>query len=811
MTDYLSPGSYTRRKLKGNVVSRGFAATRGAMMGLCEKGPIGKPTYVISDSNFKEVFGDSIDESFLAAAVSQYFNNGGEALYVSRVEHYTDPTNAATLEAIASTSVLNSGTGAASPASVTSNASTFPVSIPPGTVFDGSVGGVGSTGFTIQATPATITLTGGTYAAGAANDALTFTVAGWLGTQTVDLSAVAGTRQAYIDALNTQLVGLKAVASGGSNIQILTDTKGSFAAANITAIGGAAAAKAGATVAAFTNAGPNNVSDSSFISAEEFASLMNTGFTGTTSVATAGSTRVQVSTTATGGSASFAFSLPSNIATLIPGFDLVTRTGAAAGGQAAALTVEASSEGAWGNAQKVTTKRVNTIVAKTTVTPSGAVTSLVLSSVGRIAVGDTFSLPGPYRSVVTAVDPGTKRITFSPAITLVSGLNGSEDVTVETLNMSTTDKNGVVQQPSWQGLRMSPLAGDKFIENAVNATPNSAIKVTVANLAPSATVDPRPLDVTNQYLGSTTLGVSAISSITDADFIGSEAGKTGLHAFDDTTDFLLFAAPGLTSVAILKGIEAYADNRGDIFVISEVPKGLQGTAARTFVESTANLATRKMAIYTPWVKATDVKSGVATFYPPSGMVMGMYARTFRLRNIGKAPAGIIDGRLVGALGVEYDIRKPTYDILYPARINAIQNKPGKGVVVFGSRTLDATGEFGQVSVEIVFTVVERLFDDLSQFTVFENNNPTTRATLVRNLSSILRDYRVKGILQGESDDEAFFIICDETNNTPSVIASNRIVCRVGLAVEEPGEFVETTLERDTRARDAELASEQEAV
>lgn len=811
MSENLSPGSYIRRKRKGPLAPRGVATGRGAMFGLTEKGPINKPTLITSEPHFVEVFGEAIEESNLADAVTHFFANGGEALYVSRVEHYSNPAVAATLEAVAASTDLPTGSGAATPGSITSSAASFPAYIPDGTLFDGSVDGVGSTGFTIQATPASMTLTGGTYAAGAASDSLTITVAGVLGPQVIDLSATAATRQSYIDALNAQLVGARAAASGGNDIVITTDIKGSAAAASITAIGGAAAAKTGASVGAFNNTGPNNVANDRAVTAAEFKTLNDGGFAGSTVTVLNNGGNIRWASNTTGVSSAVKYDAPVNIGSLIPGLDTTSHTGSTTGGSTTAITVTASSEGAWGNTQKVTTRRENTIVAKAAVTPAGTHSQLALSSVARCIVGDTISV-GAYRSVITAIDPTTNRVSISPAIVVSGGFNGSEDVIVETLTITTTDKYGVAQQPIFKNVRLSPLAKDKFVENVVNGAPNSAIRVTVSGLTPSGALDPRPIDVTNEYLGKTVPGVSAIHNITDGDFIGSRAAKTGLYAFDDTSDFLLGpSAPGETSVAILKGIESYVTERGDIFSIVEVPKGLQGQAAQVFVQQTANLASKNMAVYTPWVKGTDIRTNVATLYPPSGMVMGMYARTFKERSIGKAPAGVEDGRLLGAVGVEYHIHKPTYDILYPARINAIQERPGRGTFVFGSRTLDPTGEFGQINVEITFIVVQRVFDDISLITVFENNNPVTRRKLVTRFTSYLRGLRLQGVLQGASDDDAFFVVCDETNNTASVRASNRIVCRVGLAVEEPGEFVEITLERDTRALDAELAVEQTAI
>jgi phage tail sheath protein FI len=75
------------------------------------------------------------------------------------------------------------------------------------------------------------------------------------------------------------------------------------------------------------------------------------------------------------------------------------------------------------------------------------------------------------------------------------------------------------------------------------------------------------------------------------------------------------------------------------------------------------------------------------------------------------------------------------------------------------------------------------------------------------LTSLFHEWRTRTnpVLQGASDDEAFFIVCDSTNNTAQVIASNKIIIRIGLAFQHPSRFVEITLEQDTRAVEAALA------
>lgn len=472
------------------------------------------------------------------------------------------------------------------------------------------------------------------------------------------------------------------------------------------------------------------------------------------------------------------------------------------------LKVTASSPGNFGNALRVSISRNDDVVAKVAGSvPAGSVSQLTLTSVLRVFVGDTISITknsATVRSVVKAVDSVTKKVLLVDPITVPNGgYDGTENVVSETFNLQTVDKYGS-PGPTFRNLRTSPLAEKTFAENKVNQTARAPVAIDM--LAVAAGVDGRPAAQTNTLLGTGTAGADG-GTITDADYVGSSASKTGLYAFDNNEDFLLLAVPGVTTVTVVKGIEAYVEQRQDIYAFVDIPQGLLPEGAKSFIRSTANLASSYLGTYFPWLRAPDARTGGVSSFPPSGYVMGVFARTFARRNFGKAPAGVDDGRIYNVVGVDYEVQKPAYDQLYPANINAIQPKRGKGICVMGARTLDSLGDMRQVNTRIVFLVVKRVFKEGTQFALFENNDRALRARITRFMTAYLRGLRTSGILSGDTDDEAFFVICDESNNTPTVRKSGKVICRIGLNVGDTIEFVDITLEQDTRAIDAELAAE----
>lgn len=805
MVNFLSPEVRVTEVRAGPVTVPAISIGTGAFEGVALKGPINEPILVFGIDDAFEVFGGFITAAYMMNAVQHFFENGGESCYINRVAHYTDITDAATLTAIAADTMLQTLDSSPTVGSLTSSVASFPAVLPAGTVFDGEVDAGAEAGFTINATVANVTGVGGTFAAGAGGDTLVININSVPGDQTIDLSATGATLADYINDINTALLGGHAEASGGQ-IRIVTDQKGSGAGGNIVSFGGAAEAKTGLSTGALTNAGPNNVVDDRAVTAAEFASLMDGGFPGSTSTVI-GTDQVQWDSVAVGAAASVQFTLPATIAALIPGFDLLLHSGLAAGSPVDTLLVSASSEGIFGNLLRTTTTKIDTIVAEVAVTASGSTSSIILSSVLRVFVGDTISITqgiDVQRAVITSIDPVLKSVVLELAITVPGGgYAGTEDVVVETFTLQAIDENGVITN-AFRNLRMSSLAGSRYVENVINDT--SRTPVVVADQGLVATGDNRPADVVSSLLGQTTAGSDG-GTVVDTDFIGSATSNLGLNAFDDFDDFLMISVPGVTTVLTQKGLETYGLGRQDVYALLDLPQGLTPTEARTYVTTTANFASSFEGIYYPWLRAVDPNTSGPASFPTSGFVMGIFARTFRIRNFGKAPAGTQDGLVRGVVGVDTVVKKPSYDILYPASINAIQPITGSGITVMGSRTLDPLGDFLQVNRRIVFLVVKAVFREGTQFVLFEVNNRATRARVTRFMTLFLRGLRQDGVLDGETDAEAFFVQCNEGNNTATVRRQGKLVCRVGLNVGDTIEFVDITLEQDTRALDAEIATE----
>ena len=803
MVDFQSPGSKAIQVRKGPVVLPGIATAIGGFHVYTEKGPVGIPTLVTSPDDGAELFGDRITSpgnSRLTDSLQNFFNTGGQSCYVMGYKGTGSLAAARNL----------STTGGATAGSLTSSASSFPVALSPGDTFIGSVDGVAQGTVTIQATKATKLGTGATYAAVANGTTMVVSLAGIPGNQTITFDGTESSQATFLAQINVQLRGGRAVNAAGQ-VRLESDILGSSAAGTIVSLGTGLAASTGLTTGAFTNAGPNNVATVDAVTATELKTLFDATFTGTsakTSLTTvnANGSVTWASTSSTGAGSSVQLTGGTGVAK-VSGFDTTLHSGTASSTIPTA-TMTASSTGSWGNIVSVKSTKVDTIVAKVAATSAGATTTISVSSSARLNIGDTISITktgNTQRAVVRLINGLV--LTLATSITVPGGgYAGTEDVVLETFDVTVYNADGTIYAPSpFRNLRMSPLAGSSYFVNVINAASRSPI---VAADLSAAAADPRPATDSVSVVMS---GGSDGAAPTASDVIATIAN------WDKADDVNFISAPGIATdfsgangVAILKAYEAYGETREDVQIIVDLPKGTPATGVggvKEYVQITANLASSYEAVYWPWCGRLDSVTNVNQVFPPSPFVQGVIARTHQNRGFGKAPAGIIDGQIPNITYLETEIGEQSaeYNDFYPANVNAILKFRGQGFAVFGSRTMDPTGEFGQINVQTVFNIYKREAKKRTRFVNFEGNDTSTRGTATRVLTALFREGRKAGTLKGERDSDAFYVICNDSNNGPTVSNSGKMKIRVGLAVVRATEFLEFSFEQDTRALDRELA------
>jgi phage tail sheath protein FI len=201
-----------------------------------------------------------------------------------------------------------------------------------------------------------------------------------------------------------------------------------------------------------------------------------------------------------------------------------------------------------------------------------------------------------------------------------------------------------------------------------------------------------------------------------------------------------------------------------------------------------NFDTRYAALYYPWLMVPDPLrlEGLLRAVPPSGHVAGVYARVDQRVGVHKPPANeVVEGTK--------DVLAPADDIahgdLNDRGVNVIRPYNGRGVRVAGARTLSSDTEWRFVNVRRLLIMIEEAIDEGTRWTVFEPNNPDLWRDVDRVARSFLDGLWRRGMLDGATAEEAYFVRCDETTNPPEETENGRMICSIGVQPPWPAEFV----------------------
>lgn len=296
-------------------------------------------------------------------------------------------------------------------------------------------------------------------------------------------------------------------------------------------------------------------------------------------------------------------------------------------------------------------------------------------------------------------------------------------------------------------------------------------------------------------------GSETMTALVPADFQGDvsqRAGIEGLEALDDVTmvvvpDLMRAFQDGLLDmdglVSVQKGILAHCARLEDRVAILDAPPGLGPTEVDDWKMKTANLMSEDGygAFYYPWIKVDDPASQQSIFMPPSGHLAGLWSRTDDRRGVHKAPA---NEELLGVLDVDSHLTQAELGTLNVHSINCIRAFPGRGIRVWGGRSLaEASSEWRYVNVRRLFNYVKKSIEGGTQWVVFEPNDQRLWARVKRDITAFLTRVWATGALFGATAGEAFYVKCDRETNPPEVVDAGMMVCEVGIAPVKPAEFV----------------------
>ncbi|MDQ1493476.1 MAG: uncharacterized protein QOJ23_5990, partial [Actinomycetota bacterium] len=282
------------------------------------------------------------------------------------------------------------------------------------------------------------------------------------------------------------------------------------------------------------------------------------------------------------------------------------------------------------------------------------------------------------------------------------------------------------------------------------------------------------------------------------DYVGDSSDRTGFGGLEAIDPITMVCVPDLMAAyqqnmidmegvqAVQLAMIAHCELMGDRVAILDPPPGLNAQQIREWRVDKVNYDSKYAALYWPWIKIFDPASGENVFVPPSGHMAGFWSRIDDTRGVHKAPANEV---LRGVVSLELQITKNEQDLLNPYGINCIRAFPGRGIRVWGARTLSSDPAWRYLNVRRLFNYLEESILGGTQWAVFEPNDAALWAKMRRTISAFLVNEWRKGALFGLTPQEAFYVRCDEETNPAEGIDAGQVVCEVGVAPVKPAEFV----------------------
>ena len=802
MPRFTYPGVYIRERAGGPAPIVGASASTLAIVGFTPEGPVDEPTLVLGFPAFEESFGGFTADSTMATQASRFFQNGGQQLVVIRTVA-SDATKGLgyLTEAETGESVLPSPAfdGAETFFTFTGSNALAKTPVAPGTASvmtagsetfadngDGTLTGDGGGSGTIDYTTGEMTLT---YAvAPAALSAVTvdytyrtfsFTMK-WEGAAGDEFRVVVEGDPLYQDQATSSFsrfsISIQRESSNGAGdfatletfsgvvmddatssdfiTLVMNDETSGSRYVDVAALGQNEnpTALAGTQVTAevltespvydgvekaFTYTLANEVSPTSFAASIQFAENAIT-------VGEAAAATPNQSVTLKSG----AIADDAQLAIVIPGGSAENFALTTPGDGTGALTGDAGGSGTIDFDTGVATLTMNAAAAGgEVITASFHYRPHIVSDDGDGGVSIT-NATGPSN---LSLDPnGTNSLDY----------DGSGSAGIMTLTWK--DNDNPAAGPSATGAVAIVQTADYY----------TVASATVSNIDMAGGSDGSPLTRTD---------ISSPTLLTN---------QEGIFAMNKTDAVLQAVVPDFQAdQTVSQDLVDYVETRKDRFAVLWVPPSLSPNEAVNYKKNKlAKNNSNRAAIYYPHVTIIDPVTQKGANIPDGGGIAGIYARTDSDRNVAKAPAGVTDGAIRGATGLERTLSLAEVGLLNQNNINCLVQFDFTGRVVWGARTLQGFGgEFPYLQMRRLFMFVEKSIFDATQIYVFESNTPALRAKMKSQIDGFLLTLFNSGHFAGSAPADGFFTE-DITNEVD--VATGVVRFNIGLAPQRPAEFIE---------------------
>lgn len=250
-------------------------------------------------------------------------------------------------------------------------------------------------------------------------------------------------------------------------------------------------------------------------------------------------------------------------------------------------------------------------------------------------------------------------------------------------------------------------------------------------------------------------------------------------------------------VALQQTLEAFAADPGNYFVALIDP----GQTTATSSGAISAVMSERADFVSPrghsWYYFPYLVNLQGTQVPPSLAVAGVYLR--RMRNEGFAqPAAGVNYPIYGVTGTSFRVDDKIQSQLNPLGINCIRKLPqGRGIVVYGARTLSTSSYYRFGSIRVILNVLASSLKSAYDTLVLSlaDGQGVLFSRIKQTAAALCELLRLQGALYGATPDEAYLVICDNTNNTPDQLEAGEVTVDVIVKPSPTMEVLKVSLQR----------------
>lgn len=277
--------------------------------------------------------------------------------------------------------------------------------------------------------------------------------------------------------------------------------------------------------------------------------------------------------------------------------------------------------------------------------------------------------------------------------------------------------------------------------------------------------------------------------------VGAEISDTELPAIDFSLITGAWAPGAASDLNLLDGTTTEKLNKalselGKIYESAKAGLNSAVSIAAAFEEASEKALIPDLPIYNSVLRVLNNKVNTL---PPSGAIAGIYAAVDRTRGVWKAPANVTINSVSDVSELIDDVTQEGLNVDPNAgkSINAIRPFYGKGIMVWGSRTLAGNdNEWRYIPVRRLFNFVEESCKKSTSWCVFEPNDANSWARIRGQIDNFLNNLWRAGALAGAKPEHAYFVNCGiGITMTAQDILEGRLIVEIGMAAVRPAEFV----------------------